>query len=96
MTEEELERLMSVIYANVFREMLLAEFKSDPEITPGYLTQPIKRQREIEKEISQLSEQMARVLVSKLKKEGYLTREPTEKKLESMIRETIKEFGVKK
>ena len=96
MSEEELERIMTMNYANVFREILLAQFKSDPKVTPEYLTQPIKRQREIEKEISQLSEQMARALVSKLKSEGYLAKEPTEKRLESLIRETIREFGVKK
>ena len=96
MSEELLEKVMRTNYANVFREMLLAEFKSDPKVTPDYLAQPIKRQREIEKEISQLSEKMARALVSKLKSKGYLSKNPPDERLESLIRETIKEFGVKK
>jgi len=95
MSEEELERLMIAYYTSVFREMLLASVRSDSEVSPDYLSQPIKRQREIESEISNKSAELAKSLVSKLKDEGYLIKEPTDKKLKSIIRETLKEFGVK-
>lgn len=94
MNEGELERIMIANYRNVFREMLLAAFKSDPTVTPDYLTQPIKRQREIEKDISVTAQKMAESLVSKMKGEGLLTKEPSNAKLRSMIRATLKESGV--
>ncbi len=94
MSEEEIERIMAANYANVFREMLLASFKTNPEVSPDYLAQSIKKQREVEKEISRLSSEMAKALVLKLKTEGYLTKEPPEPKLTSLIKETLAEFRV--
>jgi hypothetical protein len=95
MSDKEIEQVMTVNYANVFREMLLASFKTNPKLSPDYLAQPIKRQRDVEREISRLSGEMAKALVSKLKAEDYLAKKPTDQKLRSLIRETLAEFGVK-
>jgi len=95
MSNEELERIMVLNYTNVFREMLLSSLKANPKVTPDYLSQSIKRQREVEEQISRRSEEMARALVSRLKARGYLAKEPTRQALRSMIRQVLKEFEVK-
>ena len=96
MTDENLERVMTVNFENVLRGLLLSAFNSNPKVTPDYLAQPIKRQRQLETEISNLSRKMARTLVSRLKKEGFITREPSDERLQSMIQDTLKDFGMKR
>jgi hypothetical protein len=96
MSQDELERVMIANYTRVFRDMLLASVRSNPGVTTDYLSQPIKRQREIEGEISRKSAEMAKSLVSKLRAGGLLKKESTDKELVPLIRETLKEFEVKK
>lgn len=96
MTDESLERIMTVNFENVFRGLLLAAFNSNPKVTPDYLALPINRQRELEMEVSDLSRKMAKRLVSRLKKEDLITREPQDERLLSMIQDTLKDFGMKR
>jgi len=96
MNEENLEKIMTANYSRVFKDMLLAAFKSDPKLTPSYLSEPIQRQRKIESEIEKQSNEMAKLLVGRLKEKGYLTKEPSDKELKDLIRETLHKFGVSK
>lgn len=95
MKDEMLEQVMVSNYHHVFKEILLSIFKSNPKLTPAYLDLSMKRQREVEGEIDTRSSEMARSLVEKLKKKGWLTEEPTKKQLEKEIRRTLEEFKVK-
>ncbi len=96
MTEDTLEKIMIANYSNVFKDLLLSAFNSNPKLTPTYLSQPIEKQRKIEAEIVKQSNDMAAFLVSQLKKQGYLTKEPSERQLEALIEKTFRKFGVQK
>lgn len=96
MSEEEFEKIMTANFENVFRGLLLSVFNSNSKVTGDYLAQPIGRQREIETEISTISRGMARSLVSRLKQGGFLTKEPPQEVLHTMIRQTMSDFGMKK
>jgi len=96
MNEGALEKIMIENYSNVFKDLLLSAFKSNPKLTPTYLSQPIQRQRKIETEIVKKSNEMASFLVGQLKIQGYLAKEPSEKELEALIEKTLRKFGVKK
>lgn len=96
MTQDTLEKIMIENYSNVFKDLLLSAFKSNPKLTPTYLSQPIQKQRNIETEIVKQSNEMASFLVGQLKKQGYLTKEPSAKDLEALIEKTLRKFGVKK
>ena len=95
MSKPRLEQIMISNYSNVFRQMLLSAFKSDPSLTTQFSSEPVKRQREIEDEISKRSDEMARFLVGRMNQKGYLAEEATDDKLEALIKETLKQFGVK-
>ncbi len=86
MSNSKLEQIMIRNYSNVFRQILLSAFKSDPELTTKFSLEPVLRQREIEKEVIRRSEEMALFLVDKIKREGYLSKEPTDDKLEALIK----------
>jgi len=92
----ELERIMKANYEQVFKQLLLSAFKSDPSLTPEFVSQTTERQREIDSEIKKKSGEMADVLVSKLKKRGYFEKEPDDTELEALIRSTLEEFGTKR
>jgi hypothetical protein len=96
MTEETFEKILIENYTNVFKELLLSAFKSNPKLTPAYLSEPNLRQREIENEILKQSHEMATFLVGQLKERGDLSKEPPEKDLRALIERTLQKFGVKK
>ncbi len=96
MKDDMLENVTVSAYYHVFKEILLTVLKSNPKLTPTYLDQSMKRQKEIESEIDTSARDMARSFVEKIKKKGWLTQEPTEKQLEREIRRTLEEFGVEK
>ena len=93
MTASNIEEIMTENYRQVFKQILSSLFKSDPKLRPEYMSEPIQRQREIDKEIEAKSAKMAKSLVSKLKARGFLESEPTDNELEALIRSTIEEFG---
>jgi len=93
---DELERMMRVNYQQVFKQLLLSEFKSDPRLSPEFAYQTTEQQRKIDSEIQRRSEQMADALVSKLKKMGYLKKESDDAELESLIRNILEEFGTQR
>jgi DNA-directed RNA polymerase specialized sigma54-like protein len=93
---DELEKIMRANYEQVFKQLLLSAFKSDPSLAPEFVSQTIERQREIDSEIKKRSEEMADALVSKLKKRGYLEKEPDDTELEALIRSILEEFGTKR
>ncbi len=95
MSTPRLEQIMIRNYSNVFRQMLLSAFKSDPELTTQFSSEPVERQREIEEEVTRRSEEMARFLVNNIRQKGYLSEDPTDDKLEALIKETLQHFGVK-
>lgn len=96
MSGDTFEKILIENYSNVFKELLLSAFKSNPKLTPTYLSEPNQRQREIENEVAKQSNEMATFLVSQLKEHGYLVKEPTEKELQALIEKTLQKFGVKK
>ncbi len=94
MNTDELEKVMTLNYSQVFQEMLLSALKSHPKLTPDYLSQSVARQREIEEEIKERSSKMAVALVGKLKAKGYLADEPPDDVLKGLILAIMQEFGV--
>jgi hypothetical protein len=92
----ELEKMMRENYRQVFKQLLLSEFKSDPRLSPEFASQAIEQQRKIDSEIQDRSEQMANALVSKLKGLGYLEKEPDDTELETLIRSILEGFGTKR
>ncbi len=96
MTAEGLETVMIANYTQVFRELLLSLFKTDPELGRSFLSQPISRQRDVESEVARLSDEMARSLVRKIKEHGYLDREPSDEQLQALINQTLGEFRPRK
>jgi len=95
MKRKTLEEVMIASYANVFKEILTSAFRDHEKLSLDFHSTSIKRQREIEREIDNKSIEMARTLVARLKKLGYLKKEPTQKRLEEIIRQVLKQYGVK-
>lgn len=92
---EPLRKIMVEQFRNTFIEILRSQFRSHPELSAKFLSEPSDRQKDIEKEIIRVSGEMSQTLVNRLAEKGYLERDPTDAELKKMISEVLEEFGAK-
>jgi hypothetical protein len=90
---ETLRKIMIEQFKNTFIEILRSQFRAHPELSVKFLSESSARQKDIDKEIVRVSEEMSRTLVSKLAEKGYLERDAPDAELNRLISEVLKEFG---
>ena len=90
-----LRDIMIEQFRNTFIEILESQFRSHPELSVKFFSSSSVRQKDIDREIVKISNEMSQVLVKKLEQQGLLEREPSEEELKDLISQVLKEFGVK-
>lgn len=88
-----LVRFMEKYYSTVFQGILNSALKTDQKISEDFLRKPDQYKKEIESEIENRSNEMARYLVKRLQDENILDVEsPPEDIVKKLVVETINKF----
>lgn len=94
MTQDtDLVRFMEKYYATVFQGILNSALKTDQKFSEDFLRKPDQYKKEIEGEIENRSNEMAKYLVKRLQDENLLDVEsPPQDKVKKLVIETINKF----
>ena len=90
-----LREIMIEQFRSTFIEILRSQFRSHPELSVKFFSSLSIRQKDIDREVVKISDEMSQTLVRKLEQQGYLKREPIEAELKHLISQVLKEFGAK-